>query len=269
MMDCGQARTRIPALVDKELGPLDAVEVEQHVAHCAECAAELRAQERLGSLVRQAAYFRASPELRHRIDVALNASSAATRPATGAPSVRADGRGRKPFTRAGWNMGPAIAGAAAVLLSVGLYLSTPTAEDRLAEDVLASHERALVATHATDVESSEAHTVKPWFNGKLDFSPPVHDLAGEGFPLVGGRVDYIGHRPVAALVYRRRQHLISLYIFPGPSRVSGQEADGREFQGFHLLRWAQNGFEFWAASDVQPEELQAFRRGVLAHADSP
>ena len=268
MMDCGQARTRIPALVDKELGPLDAVEVEQHVAHCVECAAELRAQERLGSLARHhATYFRASPALRHRIDVALRASSEATLPAMRALSERTNGHRRATFLRAGWNMGPAIAGTAAVLLSVGLYLSTPTAEDRLAEDVLASHGRALVATHPIDVESSDQHTVKPWFNGKLDFSPPVRDLAGDGFPLVGGRVDYIGHRPVAALVYRRRQHLISLYIFPGASRVSRQEADGREFQGFHLLRWTQNGFEFWAASDVQPEELQAFHRSVLAHAD--
>jgi anti-sigma factor RsiW len=153
--------------------------------------------------------------------------------------------------------------AAAVLVAmvawrVGPMTFRPSPEDFLAQEVLASHVRSLMASHLTDVPSSDQHTVKPWFNGRLDFSPPVKDLSAEGFPLVGGRLDYLEDRPIAALVYQRRKHFINLFIWPSPP--SKQKSFTR--QGYNLFRWAQSGMTYWAVSDLNWTELKEFVRLV-------
>jgi anti-sigma factor RsiW len=123
--------------------------------------------------------------------------------------------------------------------------------------VISAHLRSLQAEHLTEVETSDQHTVKPWFNGKLDVAPPVVDLTSQGFTLLGGRLDYINGAGVAAIVYRRRRHVINLFVAPGAG-AEDREAKIEPVQGFNIRRWTEQGLNFWAVSDINAEELQEF-----------
>ena len=148
-----------------------------------------------------------------------------------------------------------------MLASVAL----PGPADAIGDEIAASHVRSLMAAHLTDVASTDRHTVKPWFAGKLDFSPPVTDLAAQGYALAGGRLDVIGGRPVAALVYQERRHVINLFIWPAPAgRTSAQTR-----QGYSLVGWAQGGMQFWAVSDASPPDLQAFAQTLRERIAAP
>ena len=156
---------------------------------------------------------------------------------------------------------PALAAsfAVAALLVSGLlfFRSNVTSEDLIAREIVSAHIRSMMANHLTDVPSSDQHTVKPWFDGKLDFSPPVVDLGSKGFSLIGGRLDYAGNRPVAALVYQRRQHFVNLFVFPSVDNLeSGNKMTAR--QGYNLIHWSRSGMTFWAVSDINLGELQEF-----------
>ena len=144
----------------------------------------------------------------------------------------------------------------AVVWSGGLYLTLPSAQDRLMEELISSHVRSLQVDHLSDVVSSDQHTVKPWFNGKLNFSPPVIDLASQGFPLVGGRLDYLDGRTVAVLIYRHNQHPINLYIWPSTEMDAAPQVQGH--QCYHLIRWALGGMDYWVVSDLATNELEFF-----------
>ena len=156
-----------------------------------------------------------------------------------------------------------LALAAALAVVFGLqFLNQRGMFDRsggnaLAEEVISSHIRSLLASHLLDVPSSDQHTVKPWFDGKLKFSPPVQDFTTQGFPLMGGRLDYINGREVAALVYHRNKHIINLFIAPSESgRTEAVQSSAKD--GYNVLHWARDGFEFWAVSDVSAGDLRAF-----------
>lgn len=237
-------------LVERDLGPyidgeLDADATSSMRAHLRECAAcRRRAGEldTLGRLVRAIPGERAPDRLRARVTAAASRRRTAT-----------------------WLL--PFAAAAVVLLAVGVGLLRTGGEPARAtmlEDVVDSHIRSLMADHLFDVQSTDQHTVKPWFLGRLDFSPPVTDLADAGFPLVGGRVDYIGGRPVAALVYERRRHTINLFVLPERSGVA-QQSDPRTVRGFHVVHWAREAMEFWAVSDVNDADLQSFATTLQTH----
>jgi anti-sigma factor RsiW len=203
----------------------------------------------LAALVKaQAAYHEAPQSLRDRIGVALDR----VEPAKAAPRTHG-------WT--GWRqwLGLGVVFACGMMLSVAITFlyGVPGQQDRLAAQVIDGHVRSLMVAHLSDVASSDQHTVKPWFNGKLDFSPPVWDLAAEGFPLVGGRLDYIDERSVAALVYRHQLHTINVFIWPARSNPSlASSAASR--QGFNVTSWSDDGMQFWAVSDLNSSDLQRF-----------
>jgi len=243
-MEHKEAIELLPAYLDKELGISDAMAVERHLSSCSECQREFAEQSSVSAqLKKNAAYFEAPPHLAQRIKMSL-------------PSDRSYS---SPFK--GWHFNWLNAGAVMVTLlaivwSGGLYLTLPSAQDRLMEELISSHVRSLQVNHLSDVISSDRHTVKPWFNGKLNFSPPVIDLATQGFPLVGGRLDYLDGRTVPVLIYRHNQHPINLYVWPSTDKDTAPQVLGR--QGYHLIRWAMSGMDYWAVSDLSTNELDFF-----------
>ncbi len=168
-------------------------------------------------------------------------------------------RVKQPAPKRSWGWAPGFAAAFAIVAATALYFLSPLSEDRLADEIVAAHVRSLMVDHAFDIASSDSHTVKPWFAGKLDFSPPVIDLTSQGFALVGGRLDYLDRRPVAALVYRHKQHLINLFISPGSREARLRPS---ERQGFNLAAWERSGMRWWAVSDLNAQELAQFRAAL-------
>jgi anti-sigma factor RsiW len=242
-MNCRDALDLVHGYIDGELDLVKSLEIEQHLAACPACKVQYDQMRELGSGIRaQAAYHTAPPALRARVAAALPRESAA--------------RARNPVW--GWG-GMAAALALFTLLGLGFGLAwlQPGAEERLAHEVVAAHVRSLMADHLMDIASSDQHTVKPWIAGKLDFSPPVEDLAAQGYPLAGGRLDYLDERGVMALVYRRHAHVINLFIWPqAPQADSSVRSDS--VQGYNVAHFSRAGMVFWAVSDVGPEEFKTF-----------
>ena len=245
-MNCEEVRALLDAYVDAELDLVNHVQIEQHLKDCEACERTHRNIVAVRSaLADESMYFRAPSGLQGRVRDTLKEKD------------------RKPSTSTQWNWRWAYPLAAASLLVVVaatvlmVFLRRDSRTDLLATEVVSSHVRSLMASHLTDVPSSDQHTVKPWFDGKLDFAPPVVDLGPQGFTLVGGRLDYLAGRPVAALVYQRRQHLINLFVFPAQDGASG---DGATLvrQGYNVVHWDRSGMTFWAVSDLNVTELQQF-----------
>jgi anti-sigma factor RsiW len=242
-MTCDETRVLLHALLDGELDAGHAREVEAHVANCPGCAALMRDCRAMGrALSAPAMRFAAPASLRARIERSLPAS-----PRRPAPSRRG--------LLQGFAMGSVLSGALAA--SLVLLVVRRDDDQRLLGDVVSAHLRSLQGDHLIDVQSSDQHTVKPWFNGRLDVAPPVVDLTAQGFTLIGGRLDYIDGRPVGAVVYKRRLHVINLFV---AQAMGGAEDRGRieKLQGFNIWRWRNADLGFWAVSDINAEELQEF-----------
>jgi anti-sigma factor RsiW len=248
-MQCEQARQLVERYADDQLDLERSLELEQHLETCAACAIALDNARQLGKLVRNSGIYGEVPaNLNSRVRAAV-ISEAGIKPAP---------RAIKPVA---WWRPLGIAVAAILILSVFVWRWAPGTPIRseqntlLAQEILDSHVRSLMADHLFDVPSTDQHTVKPWFDGKLDFSPPVIDLTPDGFELIGGRLDYIGGRPVATVVYKRRKHVINLSMWP-ENAVSPLHSTMRN--GYNLLHWQNGGLEYWAVSDLNPQELQEF-----------
>jgi len=267
-VNCEEIKNLMDAYLDGELDPITSQKVEQHLRDCPKCEQAYEVETAMAHAIGKAApYYKAPLELRERIQVSLRETIGAStsRGAAGGGSLpvrRPEAVGRSVFFDMPWNwlaVAAAIVLAAIVASSFLPRLRQGGADQFLATQLIASHVRSLMASHLTDVASSDQHTVKPWLDVKLDFAAPVVDLSGDGFPLIGGRLDYLDNRPVAALVYGRRKHFINLFVWPATSdEAKAPKTITRE--GYQLLHWADSDFNYWAVSDVNINDLQLFKQ---------
>jgi len=267
-MDCEKATKLMDGYLDGELDPITSQTIEQHLRECRKCEQAYEAHTALAyAISRRAPYYKAPAELRQRVQsslrdaVGVRASRSAARENHASLTSRWAKR-RPVLPEIPWNW---LALAAAIILGALITavflprMRAPNADQFLATQLIASHVRSLMANHLTDVPSSDQHTVKPWLDAKLDFAAPVPDLSSQGFPLIGGRLDYLDSRSVAALVYQKRKHFINLFIWPTtPTDSTGQTMVERE--GYHLVHWSDGDFTYWAVSDVNINDLQSFKQ---------
>ena len=251
-MDCESTSKLLDAYIDGELDLVRALEVEHHLQTCGSCSAIHASRMALRNELADAGLYEPAPlAVRTRVRAEL-------RRLQGDPEVPRSIKWQR-FALAG-----SIAATILVTSMLATRWRTPSRYDLLTDDVVANHVRSLLADHLADVTSSDRHTVKPWFNGLLDYSPWVGDLADEGFPLVGGRLDYLDGRSVAALVYKRRKHVINLFVWPtshGDAKVTAERS-----KGFQSVHWTDAGMTWWAISDLNADELAEFGRLVRARA---
>jgi anti-sigma factor RsiW len=245
-MKCEDSQTQLNAYIDGELELSKSVELEKHLRECAACS---HAYDNLTtvqkSLRSDSLRFQPSTDLERRLRAAL----------------RRDAGNRSHVFSRRWLI-PALSASGLLIIFAGYLLTRPAADDRIASEIISSHVRSLMTSnHLIDVPSEDPHTVKPWFNGKLDFSPPVKDLTAQGFALIGGRLDYIANRPVAALIYERRKHQINVFIWPSATADTKPAAELR--QGYNLIHWTKSGMTYWAVSDLNLAELRQLEEELL------
>jgi anti-sigma factor RsiW len=241
-MTCKETKPLLNAYVDGELDSAGSLAVETHMRGCTPCLTDVENLHALASAIENGSLrFKAPAHLKRKIQGAIREAN---------PQPR--------FSLFSWRWASALASAvlvAALTWTVTTNWTTASRETGLMNDIVSSHVRSMLANHVTDVASSDQHTVKPWFSGKLDYSPPTKDLTEQGFRLVGGRMDYLDDRPVAALVYRRNQHFINLFVWPSNNQGIGQEEQLAR-QGYNLIHWTQAGMTYWLISELNLPELK-------------
>ena len=253
-MNCDEAEILLNALIDGELDAGHAREVEQHVAACKRCTATLAAYRQMSGAV-------ASSDLRYTAPASLRARIEASLPKELPSNVT-------PMpTRRGVLRGFAMGSAMSAIAATGLFAVVLRNDDqsRIEAEVVSAHLRSLQAGHLTDVISTDQHTVKPWFAGKLDVSPPVIDLTAQGFTLIGGRLDYLDARAIGAVVYKRRAHVINLFVAQ-TSNMQHRSAKTETIQGYNIRSWSNRGLNYWAISDLGADELAEFGEKLEAAA---
>lgn len=250
-MACDSPTLSLSRLLDDELGLFARLRLQRHVAGCEDCAARLEELRAMQAAMRtKLPYHRAPPGLATRIAASLPREAA---PAVFRPRFRLPA-----FSLAGTGLAGALAGVALTLLVIGHGEPSD-----MMQAVIGSHIRSLQAEHLTDVATSDQHTVKPWLSARLDVSPPVRELKDQGFPLIGGRMDYVDGHPAAAVVYRRAKHVINLFAWASPGRPDEEFRD-QSSQGFNVVTWRRDGITYYAVSDVEADQLAAFARLVSA-----
>jgi anti-sigma factor RsiW len=245
-MSCPDMAPLLHGLLDDELELVEAARMEKHLAACAECHDEYERLQQLRTKFRGPAMFYPAPEsLRRSIEQSIQDRLI--------PNSKAVEGWRRVF--ADWRVG--ATSSLALAASLVLFIASVGLGDDIRQELISGHVRSLQANHLTDVATSDQHTVKPWFSGKVDLSPPVLDLTDRGYPLAGGRLDYIDGHVAAVLVYRRHQHVINLFVWPA-SGDRDESPRPSSHQGYHLLHWTQDGLSFWAVSELNMGELRDF-----------
>ena len=242
-MNCHETAALLASYSDGELDPIKSAAIEKHLLGCAECATRRDELSSLRVRIRaEVPYYAAPPALHTRVLAAAGRAR---------PSAPARERWR-------WLSSGALAGCAATVLAwfLGTAILDWRAGSDLATAVVSAHARATLANRLIDVASSDRHTVKPWLSARLDYSPPVQDLAAEGFALTGGRLDYLDGRPVATLVYRYREHVIDVFVRPASAALTPSSLS--TIRGFNVVHATGSGMDWWAVSDVSPDVLSAF-----------
>ena len=244
-MTCEEAEVLLHALIDGELDAGHAREVEAHIEGCAHCTALMNDYREISQAMAETELrYKAPLELRRKIEQALPQPQEQVR---AVPSRRSVLRGF------------ALGSAVSAMAATGLFAIVLRNDDqqRIEGEIVSAHLRSLQAGHLIDVVSTDQHTVKPWFNGKLDVSPPVIDLTAQGFTLIGGRLDYVNTREIGAVVYKRRQHVINLFVAQ-TADTERRPARITTLQGFNIRRWSDRGLNYWAVSDIGADELTEF-----------
>jgi anti-sigma factor RsiW len=238
-MTCEETQNLLDAYVDGELDWSSKLAIESHLQGCSPCSSVLASLKLLVSAMQRKSLRFKAPE--HVKSVVLSGIEAAN------PAVLHS------FPDWRWAaVAPAFVVTVALSWLVVTWTGKPSLEARLIGDIVSSHVRSMMADHLTDVPSSDTHNVKPWFADKLDYSPPARDLSQQGFQLLGGRLDYLENRPVAAFVYQRNQHLINLFVWPADQ----SSAESRlVLRGYNLIHWKKSGMTYWLVSDLNSEEL--------------
>jgi anti-sigma factor RsiW len=270
-MNCHEAEILLHGLLDNEIDTQHACRIEIHVRACGRCAAQLRLHRAMRVMMSNADLrFRAPPGLRTRVREILPV------PAVGTSCRRTPSKGGgfgaalsaavvAPYRRSlfkGFAFGSALSAVAASLLMIAVIRSDP--DQVIVSDVVSAHLRSLQANHLTDVQTGDQHGVKPWFGDRLGVAPPVPDLSSQGYNLIGGRIDYVLGKAVAAIVYRRSDHVINVFVAQGAQ--AEQSARVETMQGFNVARWCEKGLNLCAVGDVSAEELQDFRKRFEAAA---
>jgi anti-sigma factor RsiW len=245
-MTCKETKPLLNAYVDGELDSAGSPAVETHMRGCASCLGEVESLHALASAIENGSLrFKAPAHLKRKVQGATRAA--------------------KPPARSSffdWRWASVLASVvlvAAVTWTTTTHWTRSASETLLVNDIVSSHVRSMMANHVTDVASSNSHTVKPWFSGKLDYSPPTKDFTEQGYRLIGGRLDYLDNRPVAALVYQRSQHFINLFVWPSNDSASAKEQQLAR-QGYNLIHWNQSGTTYWLVSELNLPELEECAR---------